>query len=204
MEELDVFDEYMMPQGRQDRDVVHTKGLWHKTVHCWLYDKLGNVYFQIRTDENKLYTTASGHVRAGETVKQAFHREVLEEVGVSVETSDATLVEIVAWQMNKQRGEKPFIDRAFAHVYIDQVLPDYDAFHFDEQEVLGLIKVKAKDALELLQRENGSIVGEKITNLGVEKINVEHSDFLITSGEYGFVKYGRVLQTIINKTNVQK
>ncbi|MCI8394627.1 MAG: hypothetical protein HFH86_04030 [Bacilli bacterium] len=35
-----------------------------------LYVKDGNVYFQIRKDEQKLYTTASGHIKAGETIRE--------------------------------------------------------------------------------------------------------------------------------------
>ena len=77
MEHLDIYDEYMNKIGTEKRDIVHQNGLWHKTVHCWIYDDIGNVYFQIRADSGKLYTTASGHVLAGETVRDAFHREVL-------------------------------------------------------------------------------------------------------------------------------
>ena len=78
MENLDYYDEYGKFLGTENRDYVHEKGLWHKTVHCWLYDKAGNVYFQIRADSNKLYTSASGHILAGESIKQAFSREIFE------------------------------------------------------------------------------------------------------------------------------
>ena len=76
MEYLDIYDENGKYLGKEERSIVHRDALWHKTVHCWLYDKEGNIYFQIRKDKEKLYTTASGHVQAGETVKEAFGREV--------------------------------------------------------------------------------------------------------------------------------
>lgn len=82
MEYLDIYDEDKNYLGKELRSVVHEKGLWHNTVHCWLYDKEGNIYFQIRKDEKTLYTTASGHVSAGETIKEAFGREVKEEIGI--------------------------------------------------------------------------------------------------------------------------
>ncbi|MBO4517260.1 NUDIX domain-containing protein [bacterium] len=48
--------------------------------------------FQIRKDTGTFYTTASGHVLAGETIKQAFSREVKEELGIDVDVSNAELV----------------------------------------------------------------------------------------------------------------
>ena len=72
MEYLDIYDEEKKFLGTEERNIVHRDALWHNTVHCWLYDIEGNVYFQIRKEEEKLYTTASGHVLAGETIKEAF------------------------------------------------------------------------------------------------------------------------------------
>lgn len=51
MEYLDTYDEQGNFIKKEDRKIVHELGLWHNTVHCWLYDKLGNIYFQIRSDE---------------------------------------------------------------------------------------------------------------------------------------------------------
>ena len=40
MEKLDIYDEKGNFIGTEERNVVHEKGLWHKTVHCWLYDRM--------------------------------------------------------------------------------------------------------------------------------------------------------------------
>lgn len=96
MEYLDIYDENGNYIGKETRENVHKNALWHKTVHCWLYDKEGNVYFQIRADVNKLYTTASGHIKAGETVKQGFAREIKEEIGINVNYEKAELVKVNA------------------------------------------------------------------------------------------------------------
>ena len=200
MERLDTYDEFMNPVGTEDRDVVHEKGLWHKTVHCWLYDVDGNIYFQIRKDSGKLYTTASGHVLAGETIKEAFHREVLEEIGVSVATEDASMVEINVWKLDKIKNEKPFIDRAFANVYINKIKKGFKKFKFDENEVLGLVKVDAKDCLKLLNDEVDSVKAIKITNK-TEKIELNYEDFLLFDGELAILKYGKILQAVIKSIN---
>lgn len=199
MEQLDIYDEYMHPIGTKPRQEVHTKGLWHKTVHCWLYDAEGNVYFQIRKESGTLYTTASGHVDAGETVKQAFAREVKEEIGIDVTTDNASLIDIVVWRMNAVKKGKPFIDRAFANVYISPVTTNFTGFKFQPEEVLGVVKVNAQDCLNLLMGKKRHIKATKITDT-TTKTKLTLKDFLINEHETGIVKYGYVLQCIINAT----
>lgn len=197
MEKLDIYDEYINFLGTENRDIVHQKGYWHKTVHCWLYDEEGNVYFQIRADSNKLYTTASGHVLAGETIKQAFKREVFEEIGVNASSDDAQLVEINVWKMEKMKNGEPFIDRAFANVYINKINKDYRGFNFDAKEVLGVVKINAKDCLELLLGNVNSVEAKRITNESVVDVIINIDDFLIFKNEYGILKYGKILSAII-------
>ena len=199
VEKLDYYDEYMNLIGSESRDVVHEKGLWHKTVHCWLYDKQGNVYFQIRKDSNKLYTSASGHVLAGETIKQAFHREVMEEIGVNVGTDNASLVEINVWKLDKNKNGKPFRDRAFANVYLNCIDSSFVKYNFDPEEVLGVVKVNAKECLKLFQNECKEIEGTKITDK-TQKITVTLDNFLVFSNEIALLKYGKILQSVISLT----
>lgn len=190
--------------GKETRDKVHADGLWHKTIHCWLYDELGNVYFQLRADNNKMYTTASGHVNAGETLNQAFGREVKEEIGIDVNINNAKLVEIVVWEMDKKKSDGSlWRDRAFANVYISKISSKLPKFNFDANEVNGLVKINAKKALEILHLEDGHIGAERISNANkTEKIEVNLENFLINPHELGLIKYGRVLQAIINATNL--
>lgn len=199
MEILDTYDEYMNYIKPEDIDTVHSLGLWHKTVHCWLYDKLGNIYFQIRKSSQKLYTTASGHVQSGETIKQAFAREVKEELGVSVSLEDASLVEINAWRMDKIKNGKPFIDRAFAHVYLNKIDTDKETFNIGLDEVSGVIKVNAKECLKLLNYEIASINAIKITDK-CENVNISINDFLVQNNELAIIKYGKIIQNVINQT----
>ena len=118
MEYLDIYDENGNFLGQETRKIVHEKALWHNTVHCWLYDKDGNVYFQVREDKKKLYTTASGHVQSGETIQEAFGREVEEEIGYEINYKNAKLVEIVKFVLDREEEDGTFFkDRAFANVY---------------------------------------------------------------------------------------
>ena len=195
MENLDIYDEYMNKIGTESRDIVHRNGLWHKTVHCWMYDENGNIYFQIRADSGKLYTTASGHVLSGETVRDAFHREILEEIGIDTDVSNAIALEVVFWRQDKP--EREWHDRAFAHVYANKLPLNFTDFHFQPDEVAGLVRVNAGDCLDLLMNKKPEIPAIKISSDGVKNIEISGKDFLTASNENAVVKYGHVLQSIM-------
>ena len=144
MEYLDIYDENGKFLGTEERGVVHSKGLWHKTVHCWLYDRDGNVFFQRRSDRGTLYTRSSGHLSAKESVTEAFQREIKEEIGLDIDASDATKVGVVPFQMDRVKEDGSiFKDRAFANVYFDLYEGNYEDFHMDENEVSGIVIVSA-------------------------------------------------------------
>ena len=203
MEYLDIYDEQGNFLGTEERGVVHTKGLWHKTVHCWLYDKEGNIFFQRRADRGTLYTTSSGHLSAGESVTEAFQREIKEEIGLDIDASDATYVNVVPFQMDRIKEDgSVFKDRAFANVYVDLYEGDYKDFHMDESEVSGIVIVNAKDALELFQKEEGTLLGKEISvNNEVTKREIRLTEFLVNDGETFIEKYGDVLRKVIELTS---
>ena len=203
MEYLDIYDEQGNFLGTEERSVVHTKGLWHKTVHCWLYDKEGNIFFQRRADRGTLYTTSSGHLSAGESVTEAFQREIKEEIGLDIDASDATHVNVVPFQMDRIKEDgSVFKDRAFANVYVDLYEGDYKDFHMDESEVSGIVIVNAKDALELFQKEEGTLLGKEISvNNEVTEREIRLTEFLVNDGETFIEKYGDVLIKVIELTS---
>ena len=205
MEYLDYYDETGKLLGKETREVIHQKGLWHQTVHCWLYDNFGNIYFQLRNDHdgipNKMYTTASGHVQASESIKDAFKREVSEEIGIKVDIENCKLVETTVWKMDKKIKDDFFRDRAFANIYVGNVGSTCPKFSFTDGEAQGIIKANAKDVLNLLRTERGSITATKIGADNIpHPITITMDDFLINAHEIGIIKYGRVLQFIINET----
>ena len=206
MEYLDIYDENGNYIGKETRENVHKNALWHKTVHCWLYDKEGNVYFQIRADVNKLYTTASGHIKAGETVKQGFAREIKEEIGINVNYEKAGLVNIYTFTMDKQKSDgSMFRDRAFSNVYVCEYNGNGKDFNFDTSEVTGLVKVNAQDTLDLIngtKQSISSIVYKNINNT-VEKHDISDisiDNFLVNKGETAIEKYGDILTKVIDLT----
>ncbi len=75
------------------RTEVHSKGLWHRTVHIWAFDKNDRILFQLRAKvkENNpglLDTSCAGHISAGDTSRNAAVRELREELGVCKSEKD--------------------------------------------------------------------------------------------------------------------
>ncbi len=205
MEYLDIYDEEGNYLGKEDRDIVHRDALWHKLVHCWLYDKEGNVYFQIRKEENQLYTTASGHVRAGETLKEAFGREIKEETGVDIDYDKAILVEVVRWILDKKKKDgSMFRDRAFSSVYVCEYTGNILDFDYGEDELNGLVRVNAKAALGVLKDGAGEIDATKVVKIDNKITIIENkvcfNDFLVNPGETAIGKYGNILMKVIDLT----
>ncbi|MCI8575329.1 MAG: NUDIX domain-containing protein [Bacilli bacterium] len=205
MEYLDIYDEEGNFLGKEERSIVHRDALWHKTIHCWLYDKNGNVFFQIRKEEGTLYTTASGHLQAGETLEEGFSREIKEEIGISVNASDALCIHIIPFVMDREKSDGTiFRDRAFAHIFVDLYEGDYQDFKFDANEVSGIVLVNAKETLKLFQNGTGSIAGtvleEQNGHIISSRKEICFADFLVNAHETALEKYGAVLEKIIELT----
>ena len=75
--------------GVESRNVVHKKGLWHKTVHLWIRNSKGELLLQKRAPDKETHPdmwdiSCAGHVGAGDTTINAAVRECSEEIGLSI------------------------------------------------------------------------------------------------------------------------
>lgn len=203
MEYLDYYTEDGKYLGYETREVVHEKGLWHKTVQNWLYTKDGKILFQIRKDSGKFYTTSSGHVKKDETVAHAFKREMMEEIGLELESKNAKMIELVTWIKDKKRKDGSVMrDRAKSSFFIIEYEGNFDDFKFDPEEVLGIGVFDVEKLLELFEKNEGSIDALIITgrgnNLISENREVTLDEFLVLDDETALEKYGNVLKNVIS------
>ncbi len=92
---VDVYDESLEITGITERETAHRIGSLHKTSQWWLIDS-DSVYFQIRGKNvafpGLLDATVGGHITAGESAEEALLREIEEEVGIRLRTSELTFV----------------------------------------------------------------------------------------------------------------
>lgn len=176
-----------------DRDIVHKEGIWHKTAHVWMYDSEGYVYFQVRADADKLYTTASGHVDGNEEPEDTAVRETGEEVGVRIWDDELELIEIDAWKFDNEVKH----DHAFAYIYLYKIARGFTGFSVNPTEVSDVVKVKAKDMLDDLLGlpfvcPQFDVHGKKLK---------KNKELLLMNGEVGILKYGRILKAIVERTD---
>lgn len=164
MEYLDYYDEDGNFLGVASREEVHASGLWHKTVQNWLYTSDGKVLFQIRRGSNKFYTTASGHVKSGESIEEAFTREINEEIGLTMDAKNAKMIELVTWIKDKvKNGVTVMKDWAKSSFYIIEYKGNFNDFRFDENEVLGVALFDAKKLYKIFEDNYGEIAATIIT-----------------------------------------
>lgn len=186
------------PAEAEERDIVHKLGIYHKTAHVWLYDEAGYVYFQVRGDLKKMYTSASGHVLAEETPEQAVSREAREELGIHIDPYSLELILIELWMADTETKH----DYAFAHVYLHKVPVNFNMFKIDNNEVIDVVKIKADSLLKRLLF--GSDAYRNVSQYHCDnQVVVKPYDLLCGSKEHLVLKYGKILESIIQRTSYE-
>ncbi len=204
---LDIYDEQGNHLGIENRNIVHQNGLWHKTIHCWIVKDKTNLLFQKRSaklldNPNKLYTTASGHLQAGETLEQAFIREISEELGINASSLTPQKLQEVIYKTDFiKKNNTEFHDRVFCNIFMafcNLPLTDYTP---QEEELDGIVEVNIYDALSLFKKEKNEISGNcyikenERYNLRTQCLTLD--DFLCNPTETHYEKYGTVIEEIL-------
>ena len=133
------------------KSYAHRMGLFHATVHIWFYTAKGELLIQQRgknKDTNPLLwdVSVAGHVGAGESIAISAVREVEEEIGITVQTSQ--LEEIGVFK-SVQRHRDDFTDCEFHHTYISELNVDLQQLRKQDSEVEQLTLIN----LELFEKE---------------------------------------------------
>lgn len=117
MENIDVTNEQGIKTGEVlSREEVHTKGLWHRTVHIFVANSKNEILLQKRAPEkkthpNKWTTSASGHLSAGDESRQGAVRELGEEIGIKAEENELEYLFTIKEQIcYKQRADRELVD----------------------------------------------------------------------------------------------
>ncbi len=85
---LDIVNEDGVITGTAPRSLCHTDPtLIHQVVHCWIFNKTGQVLWQQRSyskdsSPGKWDMSVGGHVPNGEKPNQSIKRELLEELSI--------------------------------------------------------------------------------------------------------------------------
>jgi isopentenyldiphosphate isomerase len=119
---VDCIDADGVPTGQsKPRTSVHQDGDWHRTVHVWIVNSLGEVLFQKRSMLKESFpgmwdVSSAGHIESNETSIAAAERELHEEIGVIVVPQDLRFLFSLKNTSNQHEGT--FIDNEISDVYL--------------------------------------------------------------------------------------
>ena len=151
MELVDIVDENNNLTGQvEDRWIAYNKGLWRRTVSCWIMNKKGEVLLQKRTankvrNPNK-WAKTGGQVDSGETVEEAIFREVKEELGIEIPKEQIRVIDI------HKSSEK---NKRFAYNFLFVVDYKIDDYMLQKEEVAE-VKYVTIEEMELAKKNNDS------------------------------------------------
>jgi 16S rRNA (adenine1518-N6/adenine1519-N6)-dimethyltransferase len=89
-EKLVVVDHTDQPIGVQERQLIHDQGLRHRAVHLFIFNRDHELFLQKRSwrkdqHPHRWDSSAAGHVDARESYDDCAHRELSEELSISVD-----------------------------------------------------------------------------------------------------------------------
>lgn len=149
MELIDVVDENNELTGQvEERWIAYEKGLWRRTVSCWIMNEKGEILLQKRTANKKRnpnkWAKTGGQVDAGETVEEAIFREVKEELGIEISKEQIKVEDV------RKSDDK---NRRFAYNFIFVVNYKIDDYILQKEEVAE-VKYVTIEEMELAKSNN--------------------------------------------------
>lgn len=144
---VDVLDKEGRGTGQRIlKSEAHKRGVFHPTVHIWLFDSVGNVLLQQRSHTKETFpllwdVSVAGHIAAGEGILQAALREIHEEIGLTVREKD--LIPVGMFR-SVQEHENGILDCEFHHTFICLLEKPVTALELQDEEVaqIGLFGLK--------------------------------------------------------------
>jgi isopentenyl-diphosphate Delta-isomerase len=104
-----------------ERNIVHTRGYWHRTSQIWIMNKEREVLCNLRSKSKDLFAnywdlSIGGHVEAGDSYERTAIRELKEEIGI--ETDIEKLIFLGDEKVEGVYQEKSLIDREHARLFL--------------------------------------------------------------------------------------
>ena len=157
------FLEVYSPEGtktgqKKSKSEIHRKGLFHSTVHVWIFTEEGNILIQKRSKKKELNpgvwdVSVAGHIKFNENIKKAAKRETLEETGININTKD--LLKIGVYKSINIHPKA--IDKEFFHTYILKIDKNSIDLDYKNNEVDDLKFISIDEMESLIKRENNKI-----------------------------------------------
>ena len=157
------FLEVYSPEGtktgqKKSKSEIHRKGLFHSTVHVWIFTEEGNILIQKRSKKKELNpgvwdVSVAGHIKFNENIKKAAKRETLEETGININTKDLFKIGVY----RSINIHPTAIDKEFFHTYILKIDKNSINLGFKNNEVDDLKFISIEEMESLIKEENNKI-----------------------------------------------
>ena len=157
------FLEVYSPEGnktgqKKSKSEIHRKGLFHSTVHVWIFTDEGNILIQKRSKKKELNpgvwdVSVAGHIKFNENIKKAAKRETLEETGININTKD--LLKIGVYRSINIHPTA--IDKEFFHTYLLKIDKNSINLDYKNNEVDDLKFISIEEMESLIKEENNKI-----------------------------------------------
>lgn len=85
-EELEYFDRFGFLKGIAPCSIIHNSGLWHKSVHVWVFNAQGELFLKKRAKGKEFHPEhwedVGEHLKPNESFEEAAKRGLAEELGI--------------------------------------------------------------------------------------------------------------------------
>src|SRR6056297_3506246 len=142
MDELiDILDANGNPTGTSElKSKAHRLGLFHATVHIWMYTNTGKILLQQRGQNKDTYpllwdVSVAGHIGAGEKEELTAIRETKEEIGLTIQEE---ALEKIGVYKSMQKHHDKLIDNEFHHTFLCELKVPIRLLQKQESEVADL------------------------------------------------------------------
>ena len=157
------FLEVYSPEGtktgqKKSKSEIHRKGLFHSTVHIWIFTEEGNILIQKRSKKKELNpgvwdVSVAGHIKFNENIKKAAKRETLEETGININTKDLFKIGVY----RSINIHPTAIDKEFFHTYILKIDKNSIDLDYKNNEIDDLKFISIEEMESLIKKENNKI-----------------------------------------------
>ena len=149
MELIDIVNENNEFTGQiEEREIAYEKGLWRRTVSCWIMNEKGEILLQKRSSNKKKnpnkWAKTGGQVDSGESVENAIFREVKEELGIEIPKEQIKIIEI------RKSDDK---NKRFAYNFIFVVNYKKEEYILQKEEV-SEVKYFTIEDMEIAKKNN--------------------------------------------------
>ncbi|SFI73927.1 NUDIX domain-containing protein [Paenibacillus sp. UNC496MF] len=163
-ERFDIYDEHGVHLGTAPRSEVHARGLWHRSIHCWLARRDGDrklVLFQQRSAGKDTFPglfdiTAAGHLAAGETMRDAA-REIEEELGAAIPFEALIPLGEARKEAAGTAKGLAFVDREISGVYGFVYGEPLSALTLQREEVAGVYEAELEAMIALFENRTDRV-----------------------------------------------